>query len=454
MQADYDTLVKTNQKLEEQLNDSSQQINDLITELTNQKNAQKSDRSTLQEEHTKQIQELQEQLQSAQAKNSELQEQLQFAVSQAQDFQSQLDAKQSSDSQEVTTLKSEKISLSREIQELYEQLEASDNQVQELKNVLNAQQEEQSQQVISLKSEKMKLADEKAKLKEQLKDASQQLEDLITDVSQKHQLENEYNSLKKERQELNAKLQASESQNDEFRTALTNAAEQVKSLKEQLQDTKSSSINPDELDAVRSQLEEAAEENEDLRSELENALEQNEELRSALDTLSTQSAQQRSELQEKLHTTEQQFAVLQTENKKLHQTLDEYKSRMNAKRENSGAAYLQVASSVEALNKQENTRFVHINFSNDGDLILEHSKNPETAEIALLRNGAMIPNPHFYPDLTGKGENGEALEILLPVFEMPELDDDKNYPVKNLMPALGEIRDRALHVKRKGKIEV
>ena len=45
-------------------------------------------------------------------------------------------------------------------------------------------------------------------------------------------------------------------------------------------------------------------------------------------------------------------------------------------------------------------------------------------------------------------------EILLPVFEMPELDDDKTYPVKALNPAVGEIRDRALHVKRKGRIEV
>ena len=170
--------------------------------------------------------------------------------------------------------------------------------------------------------------------------------------------------------------------------------------------------------------------------------------------MTIQTTQKHAELQEKLHTTEQQYAVLQTENKKLRQNLEEFKARMNAKRENAGAAYLQVASSVENLSKQEGTRFVHIKFSDNGDLILEHAKDPKNAEIALLRNGAMIPNPHFYPALTGEGETGEQLEILLPVFEMAELDDEKKYPVKAINPAVGEIRDRALHVKRKGKIEV
>ena len=306
------------------------------------------------------------------------------------------------------------------------------------------------------------LAQEKQGLSEKLADAEQQINDLISEISAKQEQQEAYASVSEKLAAALEKQQADKQELDSLYAELDSAQKQLEAAQQETQELREKLEANDDLDTfdeeasgdLRAQLEEAAEENEDLRTELENVLEQNEQLQSEIDRMTIQTTQKQSELQEKLHTAEQQYQILQTENKKLRQNLEEYKARMNAKRENAGAAYLQAASSAELLDKQEGTRFVHINFSEEGDLVLEHVRDPKTAEIALLRNGAMIPNPHFYPALTGQGETGEQLEILLPVFEMPELDDDKQYPVKALNPAVGEIRDRALHVKRKGRIEV
>ena len=138
----------------------------------------------------------------------------------------------------------------------------------------------------------------------------------------------------------------------------------------------------------------------------------------------------------------------------MRDKLEEYKNKINTKRENNNAVYLQIASSIESIQKQAGTRYVHLVQDESGNLLLTHAQDEKIAEIALLRNGAMIPNPHFYENLTADGETGEKLGLIKGVFDLPAMYDDEIYIVSYLAPAVGEIYDNTLHVKRKGKIEI
>ncbi|MDE6730773.1 MAG: hypothetical protein K2J71_08380 [Oscillospiraceae bacterium] len=379
--------------------------------------------------------------------NSVLRERLHDAEQQIEDFRIELSHKLQKESEEQNTLR-------EKLADVEFKMQATEDELKRLHEEKNA------------------ALQENQALQRELTDALENVENFRVELSsQKNQEEQQ----QQDQQALQEKLAIAEQQNAETQTALQDATAQTAKIQEQLQDAVNESQElREELQNIRNQnaqlREEIAdmqvivsesEQSEELRKQLDELHEENQDLRSELESLTDQNEQiqdekqrQQEELEEQVRLKEQQFSILQAENKKLKERLEEYKNKINARRENTEAVYLQIASSVENLQKQGGTRFVHVEHDADGELILEHAPDERRAEVALLSNGAMIPNPHFYDKLVTDGEEGGKLQLIEEIFDLPELDYDSKYIIQALTPAVGEIRNKMLHVKRKGRLKI
>lgn len=115
--------------------------------------------------------------------------------------------------------------------------------------------------------------------------------------------------------------------------------------------------------------------------------------------------------------------------------------------------YLTLCTNCEELNQIETAEYLSISVDLSGDLKLFVSGNYRNALVVLLKTGELLPNPYYFPQLSGKGETGEDLERLKCIFQFQkQLFSGIRYVIQKLVPAKCRHENNNYELQQTGEI--
>lgn len=125
-----------------------------------------------------------------------------------------------------------------------------------------------------------------------------------------------------------------------------------------------------------------------------------------------------------------------------------------AKEEPAADLYLEMAKDPRKLDTAGKIRFLNAFSMMDGSVKLSGSSSARLAELAMLPDDAVIPNPYFYRRLGEDGELGSDLKKLRYVMQFPEPEALRRYRLTGLRPARAEETDGAFRLTAAGELEL
>jgi hypothetical protein len=114
--------------------------------------------------------------------------------------------------------------------------------------------------------------------------------------------------------------------------------------------------------------------------------------------------------------------------------------------------YLEMAKDPRKLDMAGKIRFLSAFSMMDGSVKLSGSSSARLAELAMLPDDAVIPNPYFFRRLGEDGELGSDLKKLRYVMQFPEPESLRRYHLTGLRPARAEEADGAFRLTEQGEL--
>ena len=114
--------------------------------------------------------------------------------------------------------------------------------------------------------------------------------------------------------------------------------------------------------------------------------------------------------------------------------------------------YLQMALDPRKLDSVGRIRFLNVLVKMDGSFKLSGSTNIRLSELAMLENGAVIPNPYFYRRFGADGELGSDIRKMRYVMQFDEPDSLRRYRRQAVRPAVVEEKDGVFRLVQPGEL--
>lgn len=114
--------------------------------------------------------------------------------------------------------------------------------------------------------------------------------------------------------------------------------------------------------------------------------------------------------------------------------------------------YLDMATDPRKLDGAGKIRFLSAFATMDGSVKLTGATSARLAELAMLPDDAVIPNPYYFRRLGEEGELGDDLRKLRYVMDFPEPESQRRYRLAALRPARAEETDGMFRLVKQGEL--